>query len=94
MITFQVGPVRFPDRLRQEDYVEFIQNTLPVILQQIPRIDNHEVWYMQDGAPAHTGRNTIQALNELFPNKYDIFLFVNIFNLILYSNFIEFLKFN
>ena len=32
------------------------------------REDQHQLWFQQDGATAHTSRNAIKTLKEMFPN--------------------------
>lgn len=47
-----LGPVFLP-RLTGETYLTFLQETLPTLLEEIPLANLREVYFQQDGAPAH-----------------------------------------
>ena len=49
-----------------DSYRKYIQEYL---LPEIEDPDLHEMWFKQDGAPAHTGRVTIAMLKTFFPNR-------------------------
>jgi hypothetical protein len=44
-----------------------IQTFLTHELTQFPQVSDN-TWFQQDGATSHTARNTIKAINQLFPN--------------------------
>ena len=51
--NYFIGPFFLPGRLDGQSYLNFIQEQLPLLLEDVPiEIRNH-IWYMHDGAPAH-----------------------------------------
>ncbi|KAL3287437.1 hypothetical protein HHI36_001908 [Cryptolaemus montrouzieri] len=50
--NFIIGPVVIPDPLNGEAYLNFLQETLPDLLDDIPLILRAEM-FMHDGAPPH-----------------------------------------
>ena len=60
------GPVIISDRLNGAAYLEFLQNTLPLLMEEIPLAIRREMWFQHDGASTYkyehirtesTGRN-------------------------------------
>lgn len=49
-------------------YLQMLQqNIIPAIRNAM---DLNDVWFMQDGAPAHYARKVREYLNEIFPNHW------------------------
>lgn len=65
-----IGPVFLPRRLNGENYLNFLRNDLPNLLEDVPLIDRQNHWFMHDGAPAHYVRNVRELLNERFNGKW------------------------
>lgn len=65
-----VGPVIFPNRLTAQDYLNFLQNELAGLLEDIPLRTRLRMYYQHDGAPAHFGHTVKNWLNEHFPNRW------------------------
>uniref|UniRef100_V5GM36 DUF4817 domain-containing protein n=1 Tax=Anoplophora glabripennis TaxID=217634 RepID=V5GM36_ANOGL len=57
-----VGPAILPDRLTGLDYLHFLQNNLPELLEEIPLHICQNMWYLHDGAPPHF-RCEMQSIN-------------------------------
>jgi len=63
-----ISPVILEDRMRT-NYLEFLQNTLPEQLENIPLATQYSTYLQHDGAPSHT-RLVMQHLNITFPNRW------------------------
>lgn len=68
--NFIVGPVILPQRLTGNIYLQFLQNTLPDLLDDLPIQLRINMWYMHDGAPPHFSVNVRNYLNQVYPNKW------------------------
>lgn len=51
-------------------YLEFLENDLPAYLENVPLAVRLNLWYQQDGAPAHYARFVRMFLNQRFPNRW------------------------
>ncbi|KYN12438.1 hypothetical protein ALC57_15405, partial [Trachymyrmex cornetzi] len=51
-------------------YLEFLENNLPAYLENVPLAVRLNLWYQQDGAPAHYARIIRMFLNQRFPNRW------------------------
>nr|CAI5818484.1 unnamed protein product [Callosobruchus analis] len=65
-----IGPFRLPIRLNGENYLYFLQNNLPQLLENDPLELRRNMWFMQDGAPAHFTRAVRNHLHEHYPGKW------------------------
>lgn len=65
-----VGPVVMPDQLNGNDYLNFLQQTLPDLLEDLPLIARQNMWFMHDGAPPHFTLAVRQHLHEIFPEHW------------------------
>lgn len=65
-----IGPFFLPQRLNGETYLEFLQNDLPALLEDMPLAARHHLWYMQDGAPPHFARIVRNHLNTTFGERW------------------------
>jgi hypothetical protein len=50
---FLIGPHVLPNRLMGEAYLDFLVNTLPQLLEEVPLQVHQSMWYMHNGAPAY-----------------------------------------
>lgn len=64
-----LGPIIFDGTLTAQRYLEILQTTLEDLLDDLPLAQNMQIWYQQDGAPAHNARDVITYLNGRFNNK-------------------------
>lgn len=65
-----LGPVYLPGRLNGQIYLEFLSNTLPELLDDIPLEHRQTMWYMHDGAPAHFSVGVRRHLNNQFGEQW------------------------
>lgn len=69
-----IGPYFFEDdnhntlTVNSERYVSMIETFLTQELTRFPQV-NENTWFQQDGATAHTARNSMNAVNQLFPGR-------------------------
>lgn len=65
-----IGPVVLPARLNGEMYLNFLQETLPDLLDDLPLLFRVGMWFLHDGAPPHFTLNVRNHLHVQFPNKW------------------------
>lgn len=65
-----VGPVILPQVLNSSFYCDFLENTLPDLLDDIPATTRRRLYYQHDGAPAHTARIVKDKLDQKFPERW------------------------
>jgi hypothetical protein len=65
-----VGPYVLPDRLNGPAYCVFLQEVLPVLLQDVPLTVRRDMWFQHDEAPAYFNAQTQQHLNTKFPDMW------------------------
>lgn len=65
-----IGPFELPDTLTSEAYLDFLQNHLPGLLEDVPLNIYTGMWLQQDGCPAHYARSVREFLNEEYPNRW------------------------
>lgn len=68
--NYLIGPHILPDNLNSQSYLRFLEDQLPVLLENIPLNLRAQVMFQQDGAPAHSGRIVTQFLNDKFNNRW------------------------
>lgn len=61
-----LGPVELPSRLNGADYLDFLQNVLPNLLDGINLNVRRNLWFLHDGCPAHFSRD----VREFLKNQY------------------------
>ena len=64
------GSVIIPDHLNGAAYLEFLQNTLPLLMEEIPFAIRREMWFQHDGAPAHFSLQVRAHLNRVYREKW------------------------
>lgn len=65
-----VGPFVLPRPLNGENYLNFLINDLPLLLEDIPLNLRQNFWFLHDGAPAHYPRRVREYLNRNFPHRW------------------------
>lgn len=65
-----VGPHFFHVHLNGAMYLDFLQNELNRLLEDIPPNIREDMWIQHDGAPAHCTSDVRDFLNERFPNRW------------------------
>ena len=53
---FLLGLIFLPPILTGDKYTLFLEMQLPVLLEDVPLPIPNQMWFMQDGAPAHVSR--------------------------------------
>jgi hypothetical protein len=64
------GPHFFPGRLNSELFCNFLENSLPEIVEDVPLQQRYHGWIQMDGAPAHCGRVVREWLNRHYPQRW------------------------
>lgn len=67
---FLIGPFLLPNRLTGPLYRDFLENSLPELLEDVPLEIRRHMWFMHDGAPPHFSITARQFLNEQFPARW------------------------
>lgn len=65
-----IGPFFFEGTLTGEKYLEFLTDNLPILLEDVPIQNRLNMWYQQDGCPAHFAAAVQRYLNIAFPSRW------------------------
>ena len=65
-----LGPFELPPNLNGALYLDFLNTQLPTFFDDLPLGIRQNMWFMQDGAPAHFSRPVIDYLNTNFPDRW------------------------
>jgi hypothetical protein len=65
-----IGPYFYDGTLNGRQYLNFLTNELPRLLEDISLDTREHMFFQQDGAPAHNAIIVRQKLNEMFPNRW------------------------
>lgn len=65
-----IGPFRLPERINSETYLQFLRSDLPELLEDVSLMQRTTMWYQQDGAPPHYGREIKNYLDSKYPNRW------------------------
>lgn len=65
-----IGPFFFNQPLNGNVFLDFLQNHLPILLEDVPLETRRNMFLQLDGCPAHFAVNVRQYLNEMFPNRW------------------------
>ena len=63
------GPAVLPNRLTGRAYVDFLQNELPLLLEEVPLAKRMSMVVQHDGAPPYYSR-LVTHLNLTFPEQW------------------------
>lgn len=67
---YLIGPYFYTGTLTGERYLEFLTNTLPILLENIPLNVRENMWIQQDGAPPHNANIVRDYLNRHFQLRW------------------------
>lgn len=67
---YLIGPYFLPARLNGINYRQFLEHTLPNLLDDVPIFTRHRMWFMHDGAPAHFSLLAREFLNQHYSNRW------------------------
>ncbi|KAJ4425962.1 hypothetical protein ANN_27588 [Periplaneta americana] len=65
-----VGPHVLVNRLMGQAYTNFLENTIPHLLEDTPLINRQYIHFLHDGAPAHLSRTARRYLDRRFPDRW------------------------
>lgn len=65
-----IGPFVFDGHLNGESYLNFLENDLPNLLEDIPLDVRASMWYQHDGCPSHYSQRVRDFLNIIYPNRW------------------------
>jgi hypothetical protein len=65
-----IGPVIIDGNLDRFRYVELLENELPILLEDVPLNLRCNMFFQQDGCPAHTAVISRATLDRLFPHRW------------------------
>lgn len=66
-----IGPHYLPDNLNGDNYLEFLQTELPLLLADLPIFSEDRSFVFQhDGCPAHWRITVREYLNDAFPDSW------------------------
>jgi len=67
---FQIGPFEMPVRMTGQLYAQFLRNSMPALLEDVPLEQRRQMFFQQDGAPSHASRMASATLTEKFPDRW------------------------
>ena len=65
-----IGPFILPGNLTGAMYLHFLQNELPLLLEDVSLETRGRMYFQHDGAPAHFSRAVRDHLNQYFPERW------------------------
>ena len=65
-----IGSFFLPERLNGNIYRRFLEEDLPILLEEVPLLIRDRMWFMHDGAPAHFSLEVREFLNRTFNNRW------------------------
>lgn len=65
-----IGPFELPAILNADIYLDFLVNTLPGLLEDVPQEIRNEMWLQNDGCPAHYAVRVREHLNTTYPDRW------------------------
>lgn len=65
-----IGPYFYDGTLTGERYLNFLQNILPDLLEDIPLNERNTMWWQQDGATPHFDHRVRNYLDMIFPERW------------------------
>lgn len=68
--NYLIGPFFLPERLNGHNYRRFLEEDLPILLEEVPILIRNRMWFMHDGAPAHFSVTAREYLNHAFNNRW------------------------
>ncbi|XP_011883890.1 PREDICTED: uncharacterized protein LOC105571033 [Vollenhovia emeryi] len=65
-----IGPYFINEKVDGQGYREFLKNELVALLDDVPLESRINMWFQQDGHPAHSAKATKTLLNKKFGNRW------------------------
>ena len=63
-----IGPIFYEGTLTGAKYLSLLQNEIGPLVEDLNT--NSEIWFQQDGAPAHYHNEVVGYLNDVFPGHW------------------------
>jgi len=67
--NYLIGPAVLLNRLTGRMYVDFLQNELPLLLEEVPLAKRMRMVFQHDGTPAYYSHLVTHHLNLTFPER-------------------------
>ncbi|XP_031777035.1 uncharacterized protein LOC116415815 [Nasonia vitripennis] len=67
---YVIGPYFFNGNVNQHNFLEFLRDHLPGLLEEVDLETRQRIWVQLDGAPPHFARILRTFLNERYPNQW------------------------
>jgi hypothetical protein len=67
---YVIGPHILPSPLNGRAYRIFLDEVLPLLLEDVPLAIRRRMWFQHDGAPAHFLNEVREDLNARFPHRW------------------------
>lgn len=64
------GPTELPQSLNGTNYLNFLRNSVPLLLEDVPLEMRRSLWFQHDGCPAHYSRHVREYLNQTYPHRW------------------------
>lgn len=65
-----IGPYIFNEPVNGDNYLNFLTNILPTLLEDVPLATRRSMIFQLDGCPAHFSRNVREFLDRTFPDRW------------------------
>lgn len=65
-----IGPFFFNNQLNGDNYLEFIREELPILLEEVPLEIRQRILFQHDGCPAHFAINVREFLDANYPGRW------------------------
>lgn len=65
-----IGPIELPENLNGTNYLHFLREDLPTLLEDVPLADLRDMWFQQDGCPAHFAVQVRDFLDQEYPGRW------------------------
>lgn len=65
-----IGPVEIPPRMTGLQFLDFIRDRLPLLLQRVPLNIRRDMWLQLDGASIHYLREVRDFLNDRYADRW------------------------
>ncbi|KAK4310553.1 hypothetical protein Pmani_017877 [Petrolisthes manimaculis] len=65
-----IGPHIFEGKLTGDIYLQFIENELPLLLEDVALKTRRRIIFQHDGAPPHCTKHVTEYLNQEFPQRW------------------------
>ena len=70
MATVLQVPIFYQGTLNEQRYASFLQDTLPLLMEDVGLETLVSMWFQHDGCPAHFARVARDVMDEKFPNRW------------------------